>query len=283
MSSFAFFGANSTQEVCELLEQHGSRAVLLAGGTDLLVKLRNGSISPEIVIGLGNIKALHAIEVLPDGGVKIGAAVALTDIARHAYIQEQYTAVSEAALTVGSVQIQNIATMAGNVCNASPAADTVPPLVVYDARVVLTSRGGKREIPVTEFITGPGETVLNNDEFVEYLVLPPAPPESFSCYFKLGRTNGVDLALVSAACLGCGDRGDGLVRFSYGSVTPKPNSEAVENRSFTAAEGIILDRIRKHLDPVSDIRASRGYRLAMAEVLTKRAFAKINREVGGLE
>lgn len=267
MKNFLFFSPTTIAELTNLLENHNNTAIL-SGGTDLLLKIKNNIINPEAVIGLNRLQSLRYITPQPDGGIAIGATATLTDIIENDHIKIYYSAIEEAARSVGSVQIQNIATLVGNVCNASPAADTIPPLMIYNARVVLSSKQGNRNVPLDQFITGAKKTVIQKNEFVEKILLPPPPSGSSSAYIKLGRTNGVDLAIASAACLITKSM---EIFVSCGSVSPIPFKTTIAGQSFNSAVSLLKEQLLSLINPLSDIRASREYRLAMSAVLTERA------------
>jgi len=164
------------EELLSLLNEHGPAAKLLAGGTDLMVRLRSGHILPRIVIDLKRVKALRP-DIVETGSrgrpcLRVGARTVMTDLIQDERVRRHFPALVEAAGVVGSVQIRNRATLAGNICNASPAADTAPALLVYDAVVNMTGLDGARSVPLRQFFTGPRRTVLERAEVVESIDLP---------------------------------------------------------------------------------------------------------------
>ena len=255
------------------MAEYGQEASLLAGGTDLLVGIRNGKRKPSHLVNLNNLEELREIRPLPDGGLRIGALATLRRIAFHPQVREQYQALAESCQMVGSVQIQNTGTLAGNICNASPAADTAPSLLVLDARVNVVGLQSRRTIPVSDFILGPAQTALRSDEVVESVDLPPGQ-KSASCYLKLGRTRGVDLAIVGVAVQVSGRLAPGV---AFASVAPTPlrvreaEAELAVNPFDEARIEAATRAVIGAIHPISDLRASAEYRTAMACVLLRRA------------
>lgn len=251
----------SLGELLSLLEQHGPTARLLAGGTDLLVRLKKGHDFPAVVIDLKRVAELRADIIETDGALRIGARAVMTDVVEHARVRALFPALVEAALVVGSVQIRNRATVAGNLCNASPAADTAPPLLAYGAQLHLTGARGSRRIPLEDFFTGPGRTSLAAGEIVESIDLPVPRERTGGAFARLTRRHGVDLAIVNLCCV---VRESGEARLAFGAVGPRPFV-------VDARENARLDEIVARASPISDLRASDEYRTAMLPILARRA------------
>jgi carbon-monoxide dehydrogenase medium subunit len=249
----------SLDELFDLLRAHPA-ARLLAGGTDLLVRLRKGSGMPPALVDLKRVAELSNRVVRTGNVIRIGARAVLTDIAAETPIREQFPALVEATLVVGSVQIRNRATIAGNICNASPAADTTPALIAYDACVTLISRGQSRTLPVEQFVAGPGRTLLAPGEIVASIDLPVPAEHTGSAFGRLTRRHGVDLAIVNLCCV---VRESGSARFAFGAVGPRPF--AVNTR-----QDAPLGELATYARPISDLRAGADYRLAMVPVLARR-------------
>src|SRR5206468_4710512 len=171
MRGFAFEQPGSLAEALAILRAE-PEARLLAGGTDLIIGLRDGSIQTPVVIDVKRIQELDASIADADGGLAIGALTAMTEIAADPRVRERYTALAEGAAVVGSAQIRNRATLAGNVCNASPAADTTPALLVFGATVVVRGPAGERRIPIDEVFVSSGVTTIRHDEIVTRVALP---------------------------------------------------------------------------------------------------------------
>ncbi len=260
-------------------------ARLLSGGTDLLVGLRKGTIRPPLVIDLKRVAELRPGIDEADGMVRISATTVLTEIVADERVRAHFPALVEAALVVGSIQIRNRATLAGNMCNASPAADTAPPLLVYGAVLELRGASGTRRIPLSEFFVGPGRTVLAPDELVTAVELPLADEPVGAAFGRMTRRRGVDLATVN---LCCSVSADGVTKFAYGAVGPRPflvadesGALADEARASTEEGEEVLRQLAAHASPISNVRASREYREAMLLVLSRRALAAARERMHG--
>jgi CO/xanthine dehydrogenase FAD-binding subunit len=244
-----------------LLREHGPDARILAGGTDLLVRARKGLEFPRVLIDLKRVADLRADLIETGGCLRIGARAVMTDLIEHQRLREYFPALVEAALVVGSVQIRNRATLAGNLCNASPAADTAPALLAYGAGLNLVSETGRRHMPLDDFFTGPGRTALAPAEIVESIDVPLPAGRTGGSFQRLTRRQGVDLAIVSVCCF---VRETGDARFAFGAVGPRPF--AVTSRQNAPIEDALT-----HASPISDLRGSDEYRAAMLAVLARRA------------
>lgn len=277
MRAFAYQRPTRLDDAIALLAEHGPEARLLAGGTDLIIRLRDGTIRPRVVVDLKRIAELEGGIREGDGHLTIGARTVMTDIAADERIRRDYQALAEAAAVVGSVQIRNRATLAGNICNASPAADTVPALLIYGAVVVVTGPTGTRRIPIDEFLVRSGVTTLGPAELVSAIELPrPARPRG-SVHVRRTRRRGHDLASVTLACAIDTNR---VTRLAYGSLGPRPL--LVVDESGALADPAVpdlakTDRLEALFVDASpsprSMRASPEYRLAMLHVLGLRAIA----------
>jgi carbon-monoxide dehydrogenase medium subunit len=272
MKPFRYARPETLDDALVLLKEYGPAATLLAGGTDVLVRLRAGR-TPQIVIDLKRISALRSDISEAGNCLRIGALALLTDIADDARIRRYFPALVDAIGVVGSIQIRNRATLAGNICNASPAADTVPPLLVYGAQVNLVGSGGRRKVPLAEFFTGPGKTIMNRGEIVESIDLPiPSGPTGGS-FGRITRRRGVDLATINLCCL---VSHTGETRFAYGAVGPTPflvtdtTGVLASPDSGRREKEDILESMIAHASPISNVRGSREYRMAMLHVSSRR-------------
>lgn len=275
MGNISVVQPHSPEGVCQALADAYGKAVLHAGGTDLLVRLRNKDISPEVIVDLSRLKSHKSIARLPHGGIRIGCMATITDLIKNSGLKGDYEALCDGLNVLGSAQIRNRATMVGNICNASPSADTAPPLLVLGAEVNIRGQQNNRTVPLDQFFVGPGETVLAYDEFVESVDLPPMRSRCGSAYIRIGRRNAVDCAIVGVA-VRVGD--DETVRAAFGAVGPKPfrayqAEEMLEGKEWEPAFieecGRMLLSI---ISPITDVRASETYRREMAVVLFERAF-----------
>ncbi|HZB20908.1 MAG TPA: xanthine dehydrogenase family protein subunit M [Blastococcus sp.] len=266
-----YYRPTTRADALAALAEGGERARPLVGGTDLLVGLRHHTVEPDLLVDLKAVTDLPEPIVVTDDGVQIGATYTLGDLVAHPAVQEWYPALVEASLTVGSVAIRNRASLVANSCNASPAADTVPPLLVHGARVTIASLDGDRTASLDEFFLGPRRTLCGPGELVTRIELPRPGPGSGSAFRRLTRRRGVDLATVSVAA-GVGPDG-GLV-LGMGAVGPRPLRAEVPgpvDLADEAALGDALDRLVSAATPISDVRGSREYRLATLRVLATRA------------
>jgi len=276
MRAFGYERPDRLSDVIAILSDGGGgRARLLAGGTDLLIRLRDGSLRPDVVV---DVKRVAEIDdgIREDGGrLLIGARATMTDIAADDRIRHDFTALAEAALVVGSVQIRNRATLAGNLCNASPAADTAPALLVYRAIVVTEGPAGRRRVPLDDIFVRSGVTTVGPDEVVTAIELPlPGVPRG-SAHTRRTRRRGHDLAAVTLACA---ISTDGVTRIAYGSVGPRPvvvedaSGTLADARASVAQQRRVLDELLADARPSpTSMRASPEYRLAMLRVLGLRA------------
>ena len=275
MRAFAYERPTSLADAVALLADPESEARLLAGGTDLIIRLRDGSIRPKTVVDVKGIAELDGDIRERDGYLRIGAQTVMTDILADDRIRHDYRALAEGAAVVGSAQIRNRATLAGNICNASPAADTVPALLVYDARVVATGPVGSRIIPIDEFFVRSGVTTLAPGELVAAIELPLPDGPRGAVHVRRTRRRGHDLASVTLAC---GVSADGTTRIAYGSLGPRPvlvtdtTGVLADPAAPDAAKSRRLEELFVDASPSTrSMRASPEYRVAMLHVLGLRA------------
>lgn len=264
MSGFEYFRPRSLADAFEKLL--GSDAVALAGGTDLLVAIRHGKSTPGAVVDLKSVPEIGE-SIVPEGDtLRIGGRIVMARLTRDEHVKRHFPSLAQTASVVGSVQIRNRATLAGNLCNASPAADTAPALIAYQARVVVAGPDATRSIPVEEFFVGPGSTVLNPGELVTSVELPIPTCRVGSAFARVTRRRGVDLASVS---LVCAVEDSGRIRFGFGAVGPTPLAAESSIDALTSEEG--WERLLAVTSPISDVRAGADYRRAMLRIHSKRA------------
>lgn len=274
MRAFAYERPSRLDDALALLAEHGPQARLLAGGTDLIIRLRDGTIAPRVVVDLKRIDALDGEIREVDGQLRIGAKAVMTDIAADERVRRDHVALTEATLVVGSVQIRNRATLAGNLCNASPAADTMPALLVDGAVVVAVGPSGERRIPLDAFLIRSGVTTLAADELVTAIELPRPAGRRGTVHLRRTRRRGHDLASVTLACAVGEDR---VTRLAYGSLGPRPWL-VVDESGLLADPSVDDDAKRARLGDLfidarpspTSMRAAPDYRLAMLGVLGLR-------------
>lgn len=277
MKNFQYFAPTSLEEALDLLYTYRGKAKLLAGGTDLFLRMEARVFQPDYVIDLKRIPELNGIRFDPQTGLVIGALTLHWDVAKSDIVQERYEAVARAAWWVGSNQTRNRGTVGGNLCNASPAADVAPPLLAYNGKVKIANRQGSRIIPLEEFFVGPGQTCLQPDELLVEIELPVPPPHTGSGFQRRTRS-AMDIALVNASTVLTLDNDVCKeVRIALGAVAPVPlravNAEKVL-RGKPLTDALIREAsaaAREEAKPISDVRSSAEYRREMVEVLTYRA------------
>ena len=259
----------------------GEEAGLLAGGTDLIVQLRSGRRRLGRMIDVKRVPELTELRFDPREGLFLGAAVACATVASSPEVQQHYAALADGAALIGSTQIQNRASIGGNLCNGSPAADTVCPLIVLKARCLIAGASGRREVAAEDFILGPGRTALKADEILVGFSLPLPAANSQSAYLRFIPRNEMDIAVVNAACALTLNGGGvcAAARVAVGAAAPTPLR--IE-RAEAALEGTALDEgaiaraaaaACEAVSPISDMRGTEAYRRHMAGVLTKRSVA----------
>ncbi len=252
-------------------------ATFVAGGTDLMVKLRRGVLEPTgALISLRSVAELSEIAVHGDA-IRIGSAVPVVDVARHPTVRAWFPALSGALLALGSRQIRNVATVGGNLCRASPCADSAPPLLVHEARVALASAEGTREVPLSEFFRGPGVTVREDDEILTAVLLSRPAPNARAAFLRKSRVK-MDLSTASLAVLLAMERGlCRVARVAAGSVAPIPMRLRDAERILEGSrlDAATLERAKvaamEEVLPITDVRSTAPYRRHLIGVFLVRA------------
>ena len=268
----------SLDEAWQLFEEHPG-SWYLAGGTDLMVQLRQQSPGPSALISLASIPELTGLDV--NGRTRIGALTCIGDLLDSPELSRSFPILVQAAGQLGSVQIRNVATVGGNLCNCSPCADIAPPLLVLGARVELARDGSRRELPLEQLMLGPGETSLAPGEILTGVLVDPPPEHAAGVFVKKGRVR-VDLALASAAVLLVmeGDRCR-HARIAAGSVAPVPlrltEAEALLEGSKLSSDLLVEVQaaVMRGVQPISDVRAGADYRRRLVGVQVRRAVAQL--------
>jgi carbon-monoxide dehydrogenase medium subunit len=278
LPKYEYFEPKTLEAALNLLNQNGKDAHLLAGGTDVLVKMRNGRLKTKTVIGLQGIEDLNGIHFDSSNGLTIGATAKLAEVASHPDVLKHYPALAQAAQVMANVQVRNMGTIAGNLCNAAPSAENAPPLMAMGAEVAVANLQGDRRIALDQFFRGPGLTAMEHDEIMTSIFVPFPVPKSGASYKRVSARCGVDIAAV---CVSAWVVLDGEVckdsRIVLGAVAPTPmravgaeillqgrewSRELVEKAALQALE---------EARPITDVRASADYRKKMVAVLTLRA------------
>lgn len=284
-SRFGYGRPESLSEALDFLARKGSETAILAGGTDLMISVRSGDLRSRYVLDVSRLAELRTVE-LSNGVLAVGSALTHAEIATHPLIREYAPVLAKASGCVGSTQIRNLGTLGGNVANASPAADTIPPLMVHNARVVIRNASGERVEKLGDFITGPNLTVLKPGELISQLLLDPMEQGYRHSFQRIARRKTLSIARMNVAALGL-LAADGLVldlRLSVGSVTPRPCrmtavEEIVKQRKpggellWKAAESVSKEMVRW-----SGIRPTTEYKRPAVEGLVFRALSEILRD-----
>jgi xanthine dehydrogenase FAD-binding subunit len=269
----------TTREAVALLAEHDGRARVLAGGTDILVQLREGRRNCDLLVDVKHIPEVNELTFDPEIGLRLGAAVPCYRIYEHAQVAKAYPGLIDAVALVGGIQIQSRASVGGNLCNASPAADTIPPLIVSEAVCVIAGPRGTRELPVEQFCTGPGRTALGRGELLVSLRLPPPRRHSGAHYQRFIPRNEMDIAVVgvgSAVTLDESQTRCVGARIALAAVAPTPL--LVPEAAAALVDGplseALIDRAARLAQaaarPISDMRGDADYRRHLVGVLVKR-------------
>lgn len=275
MKRFDYYQPEDLKEAFGLMKRLKGGARYIAGGTDIICRIKQKVVQPDALISLRGIKALRGID--HNGDTTLGSMTLLREIERDARTALDHRCLAQAVSVLATPQIRNMATLGGNLCNAAPSADSAPPLLVLEATLILEGPGGRREVPIEEFFTGPGQTKLKGPEVLTQIKIPSQGARTGSAFVKVGRLSE-DIAIVNAAALLIMD---GQIcrkcRLAVGAVAPVPlrlrKAEAlVEGRRI---EEDLLERVRaiaqEEVQPISDVRAAEAYRRALSGVLVKRA------------
>lgn len=288
LKQFSYFEPLTIKEAVEILAEKGSGAYLLAGGTDLLVRMKREDITPTALVNLKRINALNEIKS-DKNGIRIGALSSISSIENSQAIRRSYPVLSQSAGTLGTRSIRNLATIGGNIGRASPASDMSPALIVLQAKVAAQGPSGKREMEIENIFTGPGATSLSSGEIITSFILPNMAPNTGAAYLKMGRrSGGGDCALVGVAVLLTMSNGEaGDIRIVFSSVGPKPmrarHAEEVI-MSGTLTEERMKEAARTaegEMSPITDMRCSASYRRELIRVLTFRALQEAQQKAQG--
>lgn len=290
MKSFQYQKVPTLEEAFHLLERYGERAKILAGGTDLLVKMHNRAVHPEILIDLKGIAGLDGIQYDPGAGLRIGALTSIHRLESSPLIKEKFRVVAQAASSLGSYQIRTRATLGGNLCNASPAADMIPGLISLGGKAKILSKTGERFLPLEDFFAGPGRSNLRPGEILTEVQVPSPPAGAGFHYAKHTIRKAMDLAIVGVAVSLSPDPAKDRcaeVKIALGAVGPVPlraikaeaclRGQKIDGPLISCVARLASEEAR----PVTDIRASVEYRREMVRVLTHRAIKQVWDSLGG--
>jgi carbon-monoxide dehydrogenase medium subunit len=280
VKDFEYAAAKTVDEAISLLAAKGDRAKVLAGGTDILVQLRETNREADLVVDVKKIAELVRYEFSPAAGLKLGASVPCYKIYEDPALQKAYPALCDSARIIGGWQIQSRASIGGNLCNSSPAADSIPALIALDAKAHIAGPGGKRTVPVAEFCTAPGKNVLAKGELLTLLEFAPPQKGDGSHYLRFIPRNEMDIAVVGCGAwvrLDAGGKTIAAARIALGAVAPKPlfaaeASEFLKGKPATEETFRQAGELAKKIaTPISDMRGPADYRTHLVGVLTVRA------------
>ena len=279
MRPFEYLEARTLRQAITLLQRHGDKARIVAGGTDFLVRWRQGLWSPEYVVNIQRVRGLDRVGYSPRNGLRLGALVTVQSLEQHPEVRRHYPALAAAAASFAGVQVRNLATVGGNICNASPSGDILPALLAFDARCRIAGPDGDRWVPLDEVFTGPGRTVLAPTEVLVEVRVPPPAPNTGSLYIKHSPRSSMDIATVGVASVVSLDRRSRVcreARIALGAVAPTPlraysaedvlrghrlDPQIIEAAALEAKAGV---------SPIDDIRGTAHHRSDMTAVLTGR-------------
>lgn len=282
MKKFDYHMPQNLEEAYGLMEEQKGRARYIAGGTDVIVRVKQRAIEPEALISLRHISELKGFDW--NGGLRLGSMTLLREIEKDERIARIFPALRQAVKVLANPQVRNVATVGGNLANAAPSADCAPPLLVLGAIMEIDGPGGGRQVPLEAFFTGPGETCLDVMEVVKAIRIPGMEKGAGTAFLKAGRVTQ-DIALINAAALVFMEGGVCKVcRLAAGAVAPVPlrlkkTEKAIEGRRITPD---VLEEIKllaeKEVNPITDVRTTAEYRRIMSGVLVKRAVEQALRE-----
>ena len=283
MLNFEYHTPGPMKEALSLLDKQREEAKVLAGGTDLIVQMKDGRSHASHVVDVKNIPELNRLEWSEEEGLHIGAAVPISMVAAYPPVADRFDMLSQACSHIGSVQIRNRGTIGGNICNAAPSANTPPPLLCLGARAIVARLDETRIVPLESFFRGPGRTALADNELLVEIEIPTPPTLSAGCYLQHTPREEMDIAVVGVASFLVLTPHGNLcheAKIALGAVAPIP-LRAHQAEAFLAgkaqAEEVIeeaAERVAKATIPISDVRGSVEYRRELARVLTRRTIRR---------
>lgn len=288
MKDFQLFSPTELEEALDLLTRHCGQMRILAGGTDLLIRMRDGQVQPETVLDLTRISALHFLRQ-DSNAIEIGPLITHTEVLCSPLLNQETPLLVQACRTIGGWQIRNRGTIGGNLCNASPAGDAVPPLYVLAAECTLASRRGRRVLPIQAFFHGPGQTALAPDELLVEIRFPSPQPTPLQFFEKIGQRKALAISKVNMAFLGWTDREGRFqkVRIALGAVAPtvvravRTEDYLVGKRPTADVIQAASDMIETEVEPIGDIRSTEQYRREVSGELLRLGLAKCQKEEHG--
>jgi CO/xanthine dehydrogenase FAD-binding subunit len=292
MNDLKYVNPESLLETVALISEYQGRAKIIAGGTDLLARMKKGLSLPEVLINVECVDELHYIKYSAKSGLLIGAATSLAAVEKSDLVKARFPVLAQAVGSMASPFLRNRATIGGNLCNAAPSADTAPALMVLGAKIKIAGMDYEKIVSVEKFFTGPGQTVLKSGQVITEIQVPDPPARSAAVYLKQKRRNGADLAVVGVAVLVTLEKdGDSIkdVHIALGAVAPTPiRAKKAEHllQGQKLTDQILIDAGQTASDessPIDDARSSADYRKKLVAVLVRRAVAQAFEAVKNLE
>ena len=284
MKKFDYYQPEKLKEALGLMEKMKGNARYVAGGTDILCRIKQKLLRPDALISLRGIRALRGIT--PNGGLSLGSMTRFRELERDFSVARDYPGLAQAVWVLANPQIRNVATIGGNLCNAAPSADTAPPLMVMEANLIIEGPGGWRKVPIQDFFKGPGQNCMEGAEILTQIQIPKKEPRTGVKFLKIGRVSQ-DIAVANAAALVVME---GKIcrkcRLAVGAVAPVPLrltaiEKMVEGEEISAD---LLDRVGKMVEeqvaPISDVRSTEVYRRQVTGALVTRAIRQALDEIG---
>ncbi len=269
LHAFRYLAPRTREELLRMLGEHGASAKLLAGGTDLLVNIRNGLAAPDYVVNVKSVEGFAGISWSEREGLIIRASATINEVLENEKIRSAFPLLAVCARDLASHQVRNRATVIGNVVNASPCSDMAPALLCLNAKAVIVSHRGEREVPFREFFTGVKKTVLQKDELLERIEVPARAADTRGSYHKLKRINGHDLGIVGVALA----KKDGALRLGISSAAPTPVFVG-DLKESEPADAVVAAAMRA-ISPISDVRCTKEYREFMVGVFIRRLLTEV--------
>lgn len=282
MKSFTYLEPASLDEAVQILTKNPDKTKLLAGGTDLIRKMRKGTFTPEFLVNLKGIPELNRLAYDPVQGLYIGAAATIDEIACHSAVEQHYPILQEIAYGFATRQVRIVGTVGGNLCNASPAADYAPVLLALGAQLQIAGPNGERELPLCEFFVGNGQTALGKDEVLKAILLPP-PGVTERVAFKRHITREMFEVTVASVCVWVNLSGNTVqaARIAIGSAASIPLCASRAEAAMVGQElnqqlaEKVLAVVKEDIRPISDYRASADYRNALVQIYLRRAIEQL--------
>ncbi len=288
MRRFEYLEPRTLRQAIRMLQQHGAGARIVAGSTDFLVRWRAGFWHPDQVVNIQRIPGMGRVTFSRQNGLRLGALVTIQALEQHPAIRRHYPALAAAAASFAGVQVRNLATVGGNICNASPSGDTLPALLAYGAECRLSGPDGHRQVALDQLFTGPGRTVLAQDEILTEITLPPPAIMTGSLYIKHSPRGAMDIATVGVASVVSIDlaRTCTGVRIALGAVAPvvlraRGAEEALLGKMLNAESlQAAAEAAMSQATPIDDVRGTAQYRREMVGVLTRRTLERAVADAG---